>query len=74
MTAVVTHIVDSPMGEVILVYDCDTAMYLGHIVMDDGYIDDIYICTRVDRYFYNPSNYRANTLMDAKAYMARAMN
>ena len=74
MVDVVIRKVESPMGEVSQVYDRDTAQYLGHIVVDEGYPDGEYICTRVDQYYHNPPNWWTNSYRDAKAFMARAMD
>ena len=70
MTDVATRMVSSPIGETILVYDRETSMYLGHIVIDD----DAFICTRIDAHDCVESHWRTNNYGAAKAYVECAMD
>ena len=70
MTDVVTRIVNSPIGEVVQVYDRDTSMYLGNIVVDD----DWYICTRVDAHDCDVLDWHTQSYGCAKAFIAHAID
>ena len=70
MTDVTIRMVSSPIGETVQVYDRETGMYLGHIVIDD----DDFICTRIDAHDCVESHWRTNNYGSAKAYIECAMD
>ena len=65
---VVTKTVTSPIGEVIQVYDGETTMYLGHIVVDET--DGSYVCHHIDVINHVEPMWRTHSYREAVAYVA----